>query len=64
MSWDEVNQLICTMSEQVQIADRSMSSGIAIFGEGSYGTIPKYRMAIRQHAPMLMETTLYCWVEA
>jgi len=32
MSWDEVNQLICTMSERVQIADRSMSSGVAIFG--------------------------------
>lgn len=25
--------------------------------------VPEYRMAIRQHAPMLMETTLYCWVE-
>ena len=32
MSWDEVNPLICKMSEQVQIAERSMSSGIAIFG--------------------------------
>jgi len=28
-----------------------------------HSIVPEYRMAIRQHAPMLMETTLYCWVE-
>ena len=44
MSWDEVNQLICTMSEQVQNAERSMSSGISIFGAGSYGTVMEYRI--------------------
>ena len=37
MSWDEVNQLICKMSEHVQIAERSMSSGITIFGAGPHG---------------------------
>lgn len=37
MSWNDVNQLVCTMSEQVQIAERSMSSGISIFGAGPHG---------------------------
>lgn len=25
--------------------------------------VPEYKMAVRHHAPMLMETVLYCWVE-
>jgi FkbM family methyltransferase len=37
MSWDEVNQLIRKMSKQIKIVDRSMSSGIAIFGAGPHG---------------------------
>lgn len=63
MSWDDVNQSICKMSEQVQIAERSMSSGIAVFGAGPHSMVHEYRLAIRQHSPNLMETTLYCWVE-
>lgn len=25
--------------------------------------VPSYRMAVRHHAPVLMETVLYCWIE-
>lgn len=25
--------------------------------------VPEYTMALRQHSPLLMETTLYCWIE-
>lgn len=25
--------------------------------------VPEYKMALRQHAPILMDTVLYCWVE-
>lgn len=28
-----------------------------------HNIVPAYRMAIRQHAPMLMDTTLYCWID-
>jgi FkbM family methyltransferase len=28
-----------------------------------HSIVPEYRMAVRQHAPILMETTLYCWIE-
>lgn len=28
-----------------------------------HNIVPEYRMAVRQHAPMLMDTTLYCWIE-
>jgi hypothetical protein len=63
MSWDEVNQIICEMSELVQIAERLISSGVVIFRKG----IPQYHSGIPEGNTStytgVMETMLYCWVE-
>ena len=57
MTWSKVNQLIRKISTQMQIVDRSMSSGIKIFREGPYDTVSIYRTVVRQHAPLLMDKT-------